>query len=293
MTTHRRAVCALGGNAFERPSERISIAGQRRFAREAIASLAPLLRSHCDLLVAHGNGPQVGHVLRRSETTTDSYALPLDVCVAHSQGELGYILVEALRDVLGTLGDARPVAALLTSVEVSPDDRAFNHPEKPIGDDRRLVPSPRPRGVVELDVIRKVIDASAVVVAGGGGGIPLVRRGQELRGVAAVVDKDLTAAMIADAIDADLLLILTNVPCAFTDFGTARERPIGRVTPEQARTLREEGHFGKGSMEPKIDAAIEFASKPGRRAIICDHVSVAAALALGAGTIVELAGGAS
>lgn len=290
--TYRRAVCALGGNAFERPTERISIAAERRFAREALGSLAPLIRAGTDLLIAHGNGPQVGHILKRAEATTESYALPLDVCVAQSQGELGYILLEAVREVLGSLGDYRSAAALLTRVEVSADDRAFGTPEKPIGPDRRLVASPRPRAVVELDVIRSVIDAGMVVIAGGGGGVPMIRRGRELRGVPAVVDKDLTAAMIADAIDADLLLILTNVPCAFTDFGTARQKPVGHVTPERARRLREEGHFGKGSMEPKIDAAIEFASKPRRRAIICDLSSVAAALAGAGGTIIERDGGA-
>ncbi len=287
-----RAVCALGGNAFERAGERISIAGQRRFAREAMASLSPLIRSGADLLIAHGNGPQVGHILRRAEATKDSYALPLDVCVAQSQGELGYILLEALRAELSSLGDHRSVAALLTRVEVDGNDRAFANPEKPIGPDRRLVASPRPRAVVEIDVIRRVLDAGIVVIAGGGGGIPLTRHGNTLRGVAAVVDKDLTAAMMADAIDAELLLILTNVPCAFTDFGTSRQQPVRRVTREQARALREEGHFGKGSMEPKIDAAIEFTAKPNRRAIICDHASVAAALAGEAGTIVGVAGGA-
>jgi carbamate kinase len=202
------------------------------------------------------------------------------------------------------------VASVVTQVEVDAADPAFGRPEKPVGpfldeaqaravrerggvvvEDagrgwRRVVPSPLPLRVLELEVLRQLLAAGVAVVAGGGGGVPVVPSPTGLRGVEAVVDKDLTSALLADALEADLLAILTDVPAAFTDHRTARQAPVGRILASRARTLLAEGHFAPGSMAPKIDACVRFVRRPGRRALICDPPTLAAALRGQAGTIV-------
>lgn len=304
----RRVVAALGGNAFATPDGRITVERQFAFAREALSCLGPLLRPPFELLLSHGNGPQVGHQLARAELALGrAYPLPLDVCVAQTQGELGYVLERTLRDLLS---GARPVVTLVTEVEVDPADPAFGDPLKPVGpfldeagaaalrargasvrDDagrglRRVVPSPDPRRVLEAEVMARLLDQGVLVVAAGGGGVPVVATARGWRGVEAVVDKDLTAALLADAVGAGLLLLVTDVPCAYTDFRAARRAPVGRVGAARARALLAEGHFEPGSMAPKIEACLRFASRPGRRAVVCDPPSLAAALRGEAGTIV-------
>jgi carbamate kinase len=308
-----RIVAALGGNAFVRAREALSVEGEHRFAREALAALGPFLARGMELLVVHGNGPQVGHQLDRAERARGTaYALPLDVCVAQTQGELGYILAQALGAVLVERGVSRAVVALVTQVEVDMGDVAFRRPAKPIGpvldaaagaalrargaaveDDagrglRRVVPSPEPARVIEEEAVRGLLASGAIVIAGGGGGIPVVPVGRSgsLRGVEAVVDKDLTAALLAGAIGAELLLLLTDVPCAYTDHLGPRQEPIGRVACSRARALHREGHFAPGSMGPKMEAAVRFVAGGDRRAIVCDPPSLAAALRGEAGTIV-------
>jgi carbamate kinase len=206
---------------------------------------------------------------------------------------------------------ARPVASLVTQVVVDPDDPAFRYPSKPVGpfldparaaalrargavveDDagrglRRVVPSPEPKRVVEAEVVRWLLAQGAAVVAGGGGGIPVTSAGDGLRGVEAVVDKDFTSALLADFLGAEVLAILTDVPCAYTDFRTRAQAPVGRVVASRARALLAEGHFAPGSMEPKMEACARFASRSGRRAIVCDPPGLAAALRGEGGTIVE------
>lgn len=307
-TVERRIVAALGGNAFAAPDGEISVERQFAFAREALWWLGPLLRPPFELLLCHGNGPQVGHQLARAELALGrAYALPLDVCVAQTQGELGYVLGRTLRDLLS---GARPVVTLVTEVEVDPSDPAFADPLKPVGpfldeagaaalrsrgasvrDDagrglRRVVPSPHPRRVLEAEVMARLLDQGVLVVAAGGGGIPVVSTARGWRGVEAVVDKDLTAALLADAVGASLLLLVTDVPCAYTDFRTPRQVPLGRVGAARARALLAEGHFEPGSMAPKIEACLRFASRPGRRALVCHPPSLAAAVRGEAGTIV-------
>lgn len=308
-----RVVAALGGNAFVRAGEALSVEAEHRFAREALAALDPFLGPACELLVVHGNGPQVGHQLDRAERARGSaYPLPLDVCVAQTQGELGYVLAQALGALLAERGHARAVVALVTQVEVDLHDEAFRRPEKPVGpvldadsaatlrargvavrEDagrglRRAVPSPAPTRAVETEAVQALLAAGAIVVAGGGGGIPVVRseRPGALRGVEAVVDKDHTAALLADALGAELLLLLTDVPCAYTGYLGPRQAPIGRVTCSCARALHEQGHFAPGSMGPKIEAAVRFVAGGDRRAIVCDPPSLAAALRGEAGTAV-------
>lgn len=315
----RRVVVALGGNAFVRPGTPLTMAAQFDYAREALRSLAPLLAPSVGLLLVHGNGPQVGHMLTRVERALgEAYAVSLEVCVAETEGELGYVLARSLHDVLAELGITRPVASVLTQVVVGSDDPAFARPTKFIGpsyDDaradvlraggfpvahdvgrgwRRVVASPEPRAVVEEQVLAALLGLGVIVVAGGGGGIPVVRRGARLEGVDAVIDKDLTAALVADRVGADLLVILTGVPCAYLGFGAPGARPLGRVTPDEVRAHAREGHFPDGSMGPKMEAAARFASVVGRRAVVCDPASLSRALTGEAGTIVEAKrGGAS
>jgi carbamate kinase len=235
----------------------------------------------------------------------------LEVCVAESEGELGYVLEQSLYNVLSEIGCPRPIVSLLTQVVVDENDAAFENPTKPIGpfydaaqaqplrekgfhvmEDagrgyRRVVASPRPREIVELDVIGRLLEMGVTVIAAGGGGIPVVRRHGRLQGVEAVIDKDLTAALIADRLNAELLIVLTGVPCAYRNFSTPRQEAIGRIRVDQARKLMAEGHFAPGSMGPKMDAAIQFVSKPNRRAIICDPPSLGEALQGRLGTVVE------
>ncbi len=305
-------VVALGGNAFAAPNKPLTMASQFEFAESALSQLHPLLGADTRLLIAHGNGPQVGHLLMRAEAALGkAYAVPLEVCVAESEGELGYVLEQSLYNVLAQRGSQRPIASLLSQVLVSADDPAFAHPTKPIGmfydrsqaaelerhgfrmcEDagrgyRRVVPSPSPREILGVDVVRALLDLGVIVIAAGGGGIPVIRRDGRLHGVAAVVDKDLTAALLADQIDARLLLILTDVPCAYRDFNTPHQRPIGRTSTRELAALGKAGHFAAGSMAPKIEAAIAFVSRPERRAVICNPDSLVAALAGAAGTVVE------
>lgn len=310
-----RVVVALGGNAFTRQGRDLSMRGQFQFARHALRQLLPIFDAHHEVLLCHGNGPQVGYMLIRVEQALGAaYNLPLEVCVAESEGELGYVLQQSLHNVLAEVGQARPVVSVLTQVVVHEDDPAFSKPEKPIGPFydqaraqaliaqgftlvqdsgrgfRRVVPSPRPQSVVELEVLRSLLDDGTVVIAAGGGGIPVVFKQGELHGVDAVVDKDLSSALLADRLGAQRLIIITGVPCAYLNFGTAQQEPIGEVCSRDVRRWLDEGQFGVGSMRPKMQAALQFASLPGREAIICDPDGLEAAMAGRGGTRVVLKG---
>ncbi|MCC7381759.1 MAG: carbamate kinase [Deltaproteobacteria bacterium] len=312
----RRVVIALGGNAFASPSQPLSMAGQFRFAEGALAALGPLLDPSWGLVLSHGNGPQVGHMLVRVEQSLgEAYALPLEVCVAESEGELGYVLLQSLYNVLLARGQPRPIASLLTQVIVDPADPAFQRPTKPIGpyyDDaraahlrregfvlreepgrghRRVVPSPRPQEIVDVEVVPRLLELGCSVIAAGGGGIPVVRKDGALHGIDAVIDKDHVAAMLADRVEAELLVILTGVPCVYRSFGRADQAPIAALDSVEARALVLDGHFAEGSMRPKVEAAAAFADRPGRTALICDPPSLVAALDGRAGTRVRWTGG--
>jgi carbamate kinase len=305
-----RAVVSYGGNAFATRGEELTMAAQFRYAREALSHLRQLAQS--ELVLSHGNGPQVGHILIRvEEALGKAYRIPLEVCVAESEGELGYVIEQTLHNLMVDWECPRPIASLLTQVVVREDDPAFQHPDKPIGphyDDargaelaragfvlredagrglRRVVPSPRPIEIVQIEVVRRLLALGVVVVAAGGGGIPVVRTGGKLCGIEAVVDKDHASSLLARELDANLLVLVTGVPCAYRCFGGPEQEPIGLLDVGRARGLVDEGHFAPGSMLPKMQACIEFAAEPSRRAIICDAASVDAALAGRAGTIVE------
>jgi carbamate kinase len=242
-----------------------------------------------------------------------AYAIPLEVCVAESIGELGYVLQQSLQNVLVEHGVTRPVVSVLNQVVVSRDDQGFANPTKPIGPFydaaratelreagfplreepgrgfRRVVASPEPLEIVEVDVVRRLVEMGIIVIAAGGGGVPVLRVDGRLQGVEAVVDKDLAAALLGAALDADLLVIITDVPYAYRFFGTDRAEPVRSVTPAEVRALSRAGHFPAGSMGPKMEAAARFAERPGRRTIVCDAPSLECALRGEAGTIVACA----
>lgn len=308
----QRVVLALGGNAFMATGRPLTMAGQLQFAHRALSALLPMLNQQTQLVITHGNGPQVGQILARVELALGhAYPLPLEVCVAESEGELGYVLEQTLYNLLAEQGCTRPIASLLTQVIVDATDPAFAHPTKPIGvfyqreqaealtragfrlmEDagrgyRRVVPSPRPLEIVELDVIRRLLELGVIVIAAGGGGIPVVRHDNQLQGVEAVVDKDLTAALLADRLDAQRLVILTDVPYACRWHRTSNEAPICRTDVAEVQRYIGEGHFAPGSMLPKMQAAAEFVTGSGRQAIITNLDSLAGAIQGAAGTIVE------
>jgi len=298
-----RVVAALGGNALLRRGERAEADLQRRHVADAARSLAALAREH-ELIVTHGNGPQVGLLALQSAAYGEVAPYPFDVLGAESEGMVGYLLEQALRNEL----PGRQVAALLTQVLVDPDDPAFTAPTKPIGPVydgatghrlaaergwtirpdghhwRRVVPSPEPRAIVELETIETLVDLDAIVICAGGGGIPVVQNGAgRLHGVEAVIDKDLSAALLAHELEADALLLLTDVDGVQLDYGTPQARPLRRTTPEELASL----DLPAGSMGPKAEAARRFVDGGGAVAAIASLAGATDALAGEAGTIVR------
>ena len=277
-----RVVVALGGNALLRRGEPAEAATQRAHVREAASALAAVARAH-ELVITHGNGPQVGLLALEADAYRAVAPYPLDILGAESQGMIGYLLIQALALEL----PERDVVAVLTQVVVDDDDPAFRTPTKPIGpvydeDEarrlaaahgwtiapdgdrfRRVVASPEPRAIVELESIRQLADAGAVVVCAGGGGIPVVETGAGLEGVEAVIDKDLTAALLARQLGADRLVMLTDVAYVERDWGTSAAAAIAQATPSELRHLA----FASGSMGPKVEAACRFAETGGQAAI--------------------------
>lgn len=294
-----RVVAALGGNALLRRGELPTLASQRANLDRAAPALGALARTS-ELVVAHGNGPQVGLLALQAESCTEIPAYSLDVLGAESEGMLGYLIEQALRREL----PEHEIATLLTQVEVEPQDPAFDDPTKPIGPVyplaetqrltqergwalvrdgdgwRRAVPSPRPRRIVELVTIRRLVEAGVLVVCAGGGGIPVARRpGGSLDGVEAVVDKDRTASLLARELGADRLLLLTDVPCLYRDWPNARE-PMAVATPSELASI----DFEAGSMAPKVEAACDFVLQTGGEACIGALTDAVAMLEGRAGT---------
>ena len=290
----KRIVVALGGNALGNnlPEQMIAV-------KQTAKAIADLIEGGNEVIVAHGNGPQVGMIQAMTELTRSNpekyIPCPLSVCVAMSQGYIGYDLQNALREELLDRGINKGVATVLTQVEVDPEDPAFKNPTKPIGsfmtkeeadkmvaergyqvvEDagrgyRRVVASPKPKAVVELDTIRALVDSDHIVVACGGGGIPVfTTEGHHLKGAAAVIDKDFASECMAEQLDADMLIILTAVEKVAINFGKPDQKNLDELTPEEARKYMAEGQFAPGSMLPKVEAAVKFAeSKPGRTALI-------------------------
>ncbi len=288
-------VIALGGNAILKPHEEGTAQDQMNNITETCRQLVQLLKRGHQLVLTHGNGPQVGAILLQNEAARNQVPpMPLDVCGAQSQGLIGYMFQQALRRELSRQGLSQSVSCVITQTEVDADDPAFENPTKPIGpfyseeeaarlqqefdfamkEDagrgyRRVVPSPDPRSIIERDAIAALLQQGGIVIASGGGGIPVTAEGKQLSGVEAVVDKDLAAHRLAEDAGADVLLILTDVERVMLNYGTDSEKPVSRMTVAQAKTYRDEGHFKEGSMEPKVRAGIRFVrSNPEGRAII-------------------------
>jgi carbamate kinase len=296
------SVVALGGNALMRPGERGTAAEQRANLREVCAALRPLLREE-RLVVTHGNGPQVGNeLLRQERAAAEAPPLPLYLAVAQTQAEIGALIESELAPVAG-----RPVACLLTHVLVAEDDPAFEEPTKPVGpfyDEakareleaergwkvvhdagrgwRRVVPSPAPLEVVELDAIRSLLASGTIVVACGGGGIPATRRGEHLAGIDAVIDKDRASSLLARSLHADRLVILTEVPAVYSGFGTDHQEELRELSADDAADLVPE--LAAGSMRPKLEASVEFVRTTGREALITSPAALGDALEGRSGT---------
>lgn len=309
----QRVVIALGGNALLRRGEEDTFANMYDSARFAAERIADIAAAGWEVVVTHGNGPQVGRILLQQEAARGSvHPMPLDVCGAESQGQIGYLLQVTIGDVFFEREMERPVATVLTLTRVPKDDPAFAAPTKfvgpyyeeeeaerlgqergytmrpdPHGGWRRVVPSPRPYSIVETPVIEELVADGVIVIATGGGGVPVYEDGPRLIGVEGVVDKDLAASILARDVRADVLLILTDVRTVQRGYGTDDARDIEQMTPAQARELLAAGEFGAGSMGPKIEAAVGFVeSGEGRRAVIADLPDAFEALQGEAGTTI-------
>ncbi len=307
-----RVLFALGGNAMTNPDGRARPEDQIAAARIAAESVAEVVAQGVDVLITHGNGPQVGNLLVKNEIAAAVVPpVPLDWCGAQTQATLGFVLMNALDDALRARGVERPTATVVTRTLVALDDPGFSHPTKPIGrhlpqaeaqvlvehgetwEDRgekgwrRMVASPEPLEIVDAPAIGALVDSGFVVIANGGGGIPVVFREEGfLDGVEAVIDKDLGAALLADTVGVDVLVIVTDVPQAVLHFGTPDATPIGRVTVTELRRLATEGHFASGSMGPKVDAACRFVERGGTRAVITSLSNIVDAVPGNLGTVV-------
>ncbi|MEV7969890.1 carbamate kinase [Sphaerisporangium sp. NPDC088356] len=298
-----RVLIALGGNAMTAPDGSASPVDQRQAVEGAMAHVAALISQGHQVILTHGNGPQVGNLLLKNQLAADVVPpVPLDWCGAQTQATIGVLILNALGDrtavvVTRTLVDARDPAFL---DPVKPIGRYFTEPEarrfEQLGQTwrefpgrgfRRVVASPRPLEILDAPAALALMDAGYTVVVAGGGGVPVVRRADgSLGGVEAVVDKDTAAAVLAPAVRASVLVLATDVPGAVAGFGTAGARPIGRVTVEEMRALQAAGHFASGSMGPKAEAALRFAESGGR-SVITSLEHIGGALTGGAGTIIE------
>lgn len=296
------AVVAFGGNALLRPEDRGTQEEQIARAKQAARWLAEIVRHGYKLIVVHGNGPQVGNILiQNEEASTKIPPQSLDVCVAQTEGSIGFMLQQAIRNRLESIGlgsssTSGEVATILTEVEVDVNDPAFKRPTKPIGpfftryraealerdlgwtmrEDagrgwRHVVPSPRPLRILNIRTIASMLDSAAVVVAAGGGGVPVVKgRDGQWRGIEAVIDKDYASALLAADLDADLFIILTGVPKVAIDFGKPEQRFVERLTVAEAEKHLADGQFPPGSMGPKIDSAIQFVKAAKKQVLITD-----------------------
>ena len=316
MTGRKLAVVAIGGNSLIKDGKHQTVEDQYQAAKETTFHIADMIEAGWDVAIGHGNGPQVGFILRRSEIAAKvegMHEVPLDVCGADSQGAIGYALQQTLQNELYSRGIHKSVATVVTQVLVDKDDDAFKRPTKPIGsfmdeaeakrretemawkvvEDagrgwRRVVASPLPEQVVELEAVQALINAGTVVITVGGGGIPVIDVGDhEYQGVAAVIDKDFASSLLARLIHADLFLISTAVEKVAASFGKPEQRWLDKITLAEAKQLLAEGtHFAKGSMAPKIQAVIWFLENGGKQAIITNPENIGRALKGETGTLI-------
>jgi len=308
MTERKLAVVAIGGNSLIKDKNHQTVEDQYQAAKETCIHIADMIEAGWDIAIGHGNGPQVGFILRRSEIAhrvEGMHELPLEVCGADSQGAIGYALQQNLQNDLYRRGLTKSVATIVTQVLVNKDDSAFRNPTKPIGgfmdsneahkrtdelgwnvvEDagrgwRRVVASPLPERVVELESVKILLDKGVVVITVGGGGIPVIEESPgKLQGVAAVIDKDFASSLLASKIGADLFLISTAVEKVALNFGKPDQKWLDRMTVSEAKQYLQEGsHFAKGSMAPKIEAILWFLESGGKRAIVTNPENIGRSL---------------
>ena len=304
-------VLAIGGNSLIKDPSHMTVKDQYQSVVETCQHVVKLLAMGCRLVITHGNGPQVGFILRRSELARgELHIVPLDSCGADTQGAIGYHIQMALHNAMRQQGLQGSVAAIVTQVLVDQADPAFQHPSKPIGsfmeqaqaerhrredgweimEDagrgyRRVVASPQPQEIIEFDAIKTLLDHEMIVVAVGGGGIPVIRDASgNLVGVEAVIDKDCASSLLARKLKADLLVISTGVKQVCLNFGTPQQQSVARMTVSEARSYLRDGHFAPGSMLPKIQALIEFVAATGNEGLITNPENLVAAVAGQTGT---------
>lgn len=307
----RSALVAFGGNALIKAQEKGTIQEQLANADEAARALVPLAQAYDRLLLVHGNGPQVGqNLIRQEEAVTKVPPLPLDVCVAETQGSMGYLLEKALSNELHRQRIERDLLSVLSQIEVDAEDPAFKNPTKPIGpfytayrakhlmeaerwamvEDsgrgyRKVVASPKPKRALGVGALKALFDTGAIVISGGGGGIPVVRNLDGThRGVEAVIDKDRTSVLLACEMGVDDLVFVTSVPNIFVDFGKPDQRPLGDVGLEEILAYQKEGQFPPGSMGPKVEAAVQFLVRKGGAVVLTDPAHLGEAARGTAGT---------
>ncbi len=308
MTEKKKvAVVAIGGNSLIKSKQHQTVEDQYKAAQETSTHLVDMIEAGWDIAVGHGNGPQVGFILRRSEIAhkvEGMHEVPLDVCGADSQGAIGYSLQQTIHNELKKRGIDKPVATVITQVRVDANDPAFQAPAKPIGtfmeadeamqkkndlgwnvvEDagrgwRRVVASPIPVEIMELQAIKALIDSGTITITVGGGGIPVIESDQGVIGTAAVIDKDFASAFLANEINADLLLISTAVEKVSLNFGKPDQVDLDQITVAEAKAYLAEGtHFAKGSMEPKIKAIVKFLEQGGKEAIVTNPENIGRAL---------------
>ncbi len=306
----RTAVLAIGGNSLIIDKTRKTIPDQFDAVKQTMHHVAGMIENGWDVIITHGNGPQVGFILRRSEIAIhELHPVPLDYCGADTQGAIGYMIQKALRNEFNKRNLDKQAVTVVTQVLVDQKDPAFEHPSKPIGsfvdeqtaiergnegqvfiEDagrgwRRVVPSPLPQKIIEVDAIESLINLGFIVIAVGGGGIPVIeKKNKELRGVEAVIDKDYASSLLANSINADLLLISTAIEKVALNFNTPQQTWIDKMTVSEAEQYINKGHFMPGSMLPKVNACIEFIKRGGKLALITDPPNIQRALKGDTGT---------
>ena len=313
MRSSKKVVVALGGNAILQAREKGSSEEQFNNIEKTCRQVLEMVKKGFKVVITHGNGPQVGNILIQNKKARDIVpAMPLDVCGAESQGQIGYMIQQSLDNLFKEMSLPYSATTIVTQVIVDREDPAFIHPTKPIGpfytekeakefmkktqeewrEDsgrgwRRVVPSPEPIEIVEKEAIKILLEKNIVVIACGGGGIPVIRKNRRLQGVEAVIDKDLAAERLAFDIKADIFMMLTSVPKVAINFGKSSQKNLDRMNLSQAKKYLKEGHFPPGSMGPKVRAAIKFVEWSGKYAIICSTKQVLDALEGKAGTWIE------
>ena len=306
----KTAVVAIGGNSLITDEDHQTVADQFEATRETCAHIARMVEKGWEVIITHGNGPQVGFILLRSELASKAvHTVPLDSCGAETQGDLGYMIQQSLYNEFLSRDIKNPVATVVTQVLVRKNDPAFSNPTKPIGpfysrrkaekyrkerkwsvaEDagrgwRRVVPSPMPVRIIEQDAIKTLVDQGVVVIAAGGGGIPVIKENGKLKGVEAVIDKDYASAILAIGLEADLFLISTSVEKVALNFGKPNQKLLDKMTLPEAKKYYRQGHFPQGSMGPKIRAIINYLEHGGRKAIITNPENLENALLEKTGT---------